>query len=133
VIRQPVEALNGLSAFDRLQPGDLLFVDSSHRCLMNSDVTVTFLDVIPRLRSGVIVHIHDIFLPWDYPLQWVERYYSEQYLLACWLLAGQRLQVELPNMFISHDRELSSLLEPIWPHVASPQRDGGSFWFTKQG
>ena len=133
VIRKPLEAVDDLSVFDRLQRGDFLFVDNSHRCLMNSDVTVTFLDVLPRLRPGVIVHIHDIFLPWDYPQQWVERYYSEQYLLACYLLAGQRLRVELPNMFICRDKDLTPLLEPFWPHVASPQRDGGSFWFSVGG
>lgn len=132
VIRKPLEALTDLSQFDRIRSGDFLFIDSSHRCLMNSDVTVTFLDILPRLRPGVIVHFHDIFLPWDYPREWVSRYYSEQYLLACWLLAGERLQVELPNMFISRDEELSACLDPVWPYVSSRQRDGGSFWFTIQ-
>jgi len=129
VIRKPVEGVD-LAVLDRLQPGDLLFVDNSHRCLMNSDVTVTFLDILPRLRTGVIVHLHDIFLPWDYPRQWTNRYYSEQYLLACWLLAGQRLQPELPNTFISRDRALYSILDAVWPFVASPQREGCSFWLT---
>jgi hypothetical protein len=129
VIRQPLEALD-LAIFDRLQPGDFLFVDNSHRCLMNSDVTVTFLEVLPRLRTGVVVHIHDVFLPWDYPEAWVGRYYSEQYLLACWLLAGQRFQIELPNTFISLDSELSSILGDVWPFVVSPRREGCSFWLT---
>ena len=67
VIRQSLESLDSLCIFDRLQPGDFLFLDGSHRCLMNSDVTAAFLDVIPRLRIGVILHLHDIFLPWNYP------------------------------------------------------------------
>ncbi len=129
VIRRRAEDVE-LTVFDRLQPGDFLFIDNSHRCFMNSDVTVMFLDVLPRLRPGVIVHLHDIFLPWDYPPQWVRRYYSEQYLLACWLLAGKRLRVELPNQFITRDQELATMLNPVWPYVASPQRDGGSFWMT---
>jgi len=57
-------------------------VDNSHRCFQNSDVTVVFLDVLPRLRSGVIIYIDDVYLPYDYPPEWSMRYYSEQYLLA---------------------------------------------------
>jgi hypothetical protein len=127
VIRKPVESVD-MDVFNRLESGDFLFVDNSHRCLMNSDVTVIFLDILPRLKSGVFIHFHDIFLPWDYPQEWVERYYSEQYLLACWLLAGLKLHVELPNLFIVNDPELSSLLEPIWPHIGATERAGCSFW-----
>jgi len=57
----------GLDIFSDLSSGDILFIDNSHRLLPNSDVTVFFLDVLPRLRPGVILHIHDIYLPYDYP------------------------------------------------------------------
>ena len=87
VVRERMESVD-LAIFRRLYPGDFLFIDSSHRCLMNSDVTATFLEVFPYLQPGVHVHFHDIFLPWGYPLEWTGRHYSEQYLLACWLLAG---------------------------------------------
>src|ERR1035438_7582905 len=65
VIRQPLEACD-LSLFDRLGSGDIFFMDGSHRSFMNSDVTVFFLEILPRLQPGVLVHIHDIFLPLDY-------------------------------------------------------------------
>src|SRR4029077_2329278 len=86
VVRQPLEKCD-LKIFDPLQAGDILFMDGSHRALMNSDVTVLFLEILPRLRSGVLVHLHDIFLPVDYPPYWEleyypHRYWSEQYLLA---------------------------------------------------
>src|SRR5579862_2623963 len=59
VIRKPLEEVE-LGVFDELEPGDFLFIDSSHRCFSNSDVTVAFLEVLPRLKTGVVVHFHDI-------------------------------------------------------------------------
>jgi len=114
IIRQPLESVE-LSVFDQLAPGDILFIDSSHRVFTNSDVTVVFLDVLPRLAPGVLVHLHDIFLPYDYPPEWRDRYYSEQYLLAAVLLGqSARFRIALPNAFVSHDGELSAVLAPLW-------------------
>lgn len=140
VIRRPLEALD-LSLLSELSPGDVLFYDGSHRCFMNSDVTVFFLEVLPRLPAGVLVHVHDVTLPYDYPPDYAERYYSEQYLLACWLLASAprtdgaampaaRLRVVLPNAFVTHDAELHAMLDPVWnePALAGVGRYGGSFW-----
>jgi predicted O-methyltransferase YrrM len=129
VIRQPLETVS-VALFDELEAGDMLFVDSSHHVFTNSDCVVFFLDVLPRLRPGVLVHIHDIFLPYDYPHVWSARYYSEQYLLAAWLLAqGPHVRIELPNMFISLDVELAGILDPLWTGtLADVQRFGGSFW-----
>lgn len=142
VIRQPLEKAD-LAVFDQLAPGDILFIDSSHRVFTNSDVSVVFLDVLPRLAPGVLVHLHDIFLPYDYPPEWRDRYYSEQYMLAAMLLGqSARFRVALPNAFISHDQELSAVLAPLWhdAHFAcqslsngpqqAPDRSGlgSSFW-----
>ncbi|SEK28012.1 class I SAM-dependent methyltransferase [Nitrosovibrio tenuis] len=114
VIRSPAEGMD-LALLDQLEPGDILFVDNSHRVFMNSDATVVFLDILPRLKKGVIVHIHDVFLPLDYPPQWEERYYSEQYLLAAWLLAeGPKFEILLPNVFVSQDERLSKAIQPLW-------------------
>ncbi len=114
LIQQPLEHLE-LELFDELEAGDILFVDNSHRVFMNSDATVVFLDILPRLKAGVLVEFHDIALPIDYPPQWIDKYYSEQYLLAAYLLAeGQKFDVILPNAFISMDSELSQLMNPLW-------------------
>src|SRR5690606_30946570 len=86
VFREPLEDV-GLEIFDALGAGDILYIDNSHRAFMNSDVTVVFLDILPRLKPGVLVQIHDVTLPYDYPEVWIDRHYSEQYLLAAWLLA----------------------------------------------
>jgi len=100
-----------LTIFEELTPGDILYVDNSHRAFQNSDVTVFFLDVVPRLAPGVLVGIDDIWLPLDYPPEWRFRYYSEQYLLACYLLAGgASIQPVLPGAFVSADTELCKIL-----------------------
>lgn len=129
-MRSRVETLNP-SFFDRLSPGDVLFIDGSHRTLMNSDVTMLWLDVLPRLKPGVIVHLHDVFLPYDYPPEWASRYYSEQYLLAASLLAGSPMEILFPSHFVQRDVVLSSRLNVLWESLGlDPQlRVGGSFWF----
>ena len=117
--------------FDRLDTNDILYIDNSHRVFMNSDATTNFLDVIPRLKPGVLVEIHDITLPYDYPTEWINRYYSEQYLLAAYMLAkGTMFDIILPNIFISEDSELKSILAPIWEkkEMKNVQTHGCSFW-----
>lgn len=78
VIRTPLERAD-LAPLLALGRGDVLFIDSSHRCFMNSDVTVAMLEVLPALNPGVLVGIHDICLPYDYPERWTKRAYNEQY------------------------------------------------------
>jgi hypothetical protein len=131
VIRAPAEDVD-LAVFDRLTRGDILFVDNSHRVFQNSDATVMLTEVVPALAPGVLVGIHDIFLPDDYPPEWTDRWYSEQYLLAAWLLGGAGgAEVVLPAHFIRREPVLNSICDPIWdaPHLASVQRHGGAFWF----
>ena len=131
VIRQPLEEVD-VTLFDELHAGDILYIDGSHRCFTNSDVTVAFLDILPRLRAGVLVELHDIFLPYDYPPGWEDHYYSEQYMLAAFLLGGgdRKLRVVLPNCFITYDPVLGRILDPLWDHPAlrGAQRHGDSFW-----
>lgn len=130
VIRKPVEEVSK-QVFERLSKNDILYVDNSHRVFMNSDATTIFLDVIPGLKPGVLVQIHDITLPYDYPADWIGRYYSEQYLLAAYLLAkGNLFDIILPNMFISHDDELKGILAPLWKtkEMRNTETHGCSFW-----
>jgi hypothetical protein len=132
VVRTPLEQMD-LAIFDRLEDGDILFVDGSHQVLSNSDTTVVFLDVLPRLKPGVWVHVHDVFLPWDYPADWNNRYYAEQYLLACWLLADSpRVDVELPVHFVWRDAALLGLLTPIHQRLPDVAQGGGSFWMRRR-
>ena len=86
-LRAPLETVD-LSVFDELGDGDIVFMDGSHRVFTNSDATVFFLDVIPRLAPRVLVGVHDILLPDDYLPMWSDWYWSEQYLMAAYLLGG---------------------------------------------
>lgn len=130
VIREPFEKTN----FDfilSLKENDVLFIDNSHRILPNSDSMVFYMEVLPMLAKGVIVHIHDIYLPYDYPQFMCDRFYSEQYGLAMYLLANsEKYTPLLPNYFISEDKALSSVLDPLWstPALQDVEKHGGSFW-----
>jgi hypothetical protein len=127
IMRSPLEDVD-VAIFDALEAGDVLFFDGSHHAFMNSDVVTLFLDVLPRLKAGVHVHVHDIFLPYDYPPDWVERYYTEQYLLAMALLAHWRvLAVAFPCQYVVRDPALWSLAVAL----LGPRAEGGtasSFW-----
>lgn len=122
-----------LQIFDTLGAGDMLLFDGSHRVLTNSDVTVLFTEVLPRLAAGVLVEVHDIFLPWDYRPDWSDRWYSEQYLLAGWLLGGSRLRVVLPSFYLSVQPGFDDRLAGIWGRFDAPEAINrgapSSFWF----
>jgi hypothetical protein len=130
VIRKPFEETDH-DVILSLKENDILFIDNSHRVLPNSDATVFFLEILPRLKKGVIVHIHDIYLPYDYPQFMCDRAYSEQYALAIFLLANPgKYKTILPNYFISEDKELKNKIAPLWQHenLKGVETHGGSFW-----
>jgi hypothetical protein len=131
-IRAPLEELD-LALFDRLAAGDILLIDGSHTALMNSDATVLFLEVLPRLQAGVLVGIDDVFLPWDYPPTWEGRVYGEQYLLAAFLLGGgDGFRVYFPGWWLIESSPHASRLEPLWPIVENRfGRHAMSFWLER--
>ncbi len=84
--------------FERLRAGDILFIDSSHVAMPGTDVDRLFLDVLPRLRAGVLVHVHDVTLPEPYPETWAWRGYNEQLLVGA-LIQGGAYEI----LFASHE------------------------------
>ena len=132
VIRQPFENIKDIQfIIDELNENDILFIDNSHRVFPNSDAMICFLELLPQLKKGVIVHIHDIYLPYDYPQFMCDRFYNEQYLLAAFILANpEKYKTILPNFFISEDPALSELISPMWEHanLQGVERHGGSYW-----
>ncbi len=79
LINKPLQDVD-LDLFTTLAEGDVLFIDSYHVLRIDSDVRFLFLEVLPRLQPGVLVHFHDIFLPFDYPQEWVikeHRFWNE--------------------------------------------------------
>ena len=135
MIRSPLEEADLRALFGELRAGDLVYFDGSHRSFQNSDVTVFFTEVLPLLPPGVLVGVHDVFLPHDYPENWATRLYSEQYLLACWLLAGERLQVELPNYHCRVEPRLAGAADPLASALLEQGAGDGAglFWFTIRG
>ena len=125
-----------LSLFDTLGENDILFIDNSHRSFMNSDVTVCFMDLMPRLSRGAYLHLHDICWPLDYPKSWTERYYNEQYLLGAMLANGPtNYDILLPNYYISKEPELMEIIEPLWASnkkFSGVQKQGCGFWMVKK-
>jgi len=132
VIRKPLENIDDLKFIvNDLEENDILFIDNSHRCLPNSDAMVCFLELLPYLKKGVIVHIHDIYLPYDYPQFMCDRFYSEQYMLAAFIMANpQKYKPIFPCIFVSEDKDLSQKLNSIWEseNTKNVEKHGGSFW-----
>jgi hypothetical protein len=117
--------------FSQLESGDILFIDSSHTVKIGGDVNYLFLEVLPRLKPGVIVHVHDIFLPFDYRRDWVMdelRFWSEQYLLQAFLSFNSEFEVLMANAYLAH-RWMEELKATF---TNSPWCGGGSFWMRRR-
>ena len=114
-----------------LGAGDILLIDSSHYVLKGSDVVAFFFDVLPVLQQGVLVGVHDVFLPDDYPWWLSDRWYSEQYLMAAWLLgAAEKMRVVLPIHYCATRPQIRSKLETLWARLALPGvAYGSTLWF----
>jgi Methyltransferase domain len=115
----PVEELHALSA------GDILFIDTTHVVKAGSEVNHLFLEVLPQIRPGVLVHVHDIFLPWSYPREWLlERgyFWNEQYLLHAYLINNENVEIALATHWLQ--REMCNCRTGV-----SETPTAGSFWF----
>ncbi len=104
-VRRPVEDVD-LAIFDQLQTGDMLFIDSSHQVQLGNDCAFLYTVVLPRLVSGMFLHVHDIFLPFDYPSDFVAdaREWNEQYLVHVMLLLGNAFDITWPGYFLQQTR-----------------------------
>ncbi|MBS1992589.1 MAG: class I SAM-dependent methyltransferase [Cyanobacteria bacterium SZAS LIN-2] len=131
LVRDKVQTA-ALSEFEALEENDILFIDSSHVLKIGSDVQYEYLEILPRLKKGVIIHIHDIFLPAEYPREWVfkhQRFWNEQYLLQAFLTCNDSFEVLFGGsyMHLKHPDKLASAFasydrETVWP---------GNFWMRR--
>jgi len=117
--------------FGKLKENDILFIDSSHVLKIGSDVQYEYLDILPRLSKGVIVHVHDIFLPAEYPKEWVLKdyiFWTEQYLLQAFLAFNDSFEV----LWAGHYMHLKypNKLEDAFSYKRD-ERLPGSFWMRK--
>ncbi len=129
-----------LSIFDSLSAGDILFIDSSHVSKTGSDVNFLFFEVLPRLKSGVYVHLHDIFYPFEYPQSWVYEgvAWNENYTLRAFLQYNTAFEIEFfISYLLKHHRQAvvetmplalnSETKEVSFSHDAP----GSSIWLKK--
>jgi len=133
LVRQPLEKLP-ISDFTCLESNDILFIDSSHMIRPDGDVLYEFLEILPRLKPGVYVHIHDIFTPFDYPDQWVRkevRFWNEQYLVEAFLTGNSGYSVIGAMNFLNH--QFPEKLAEKFPVLGSAKQvKPGSFWMVKR-
>jgi hypothetical protein len=118
-----------VSVFDQLEPGDVLFVDSSHVAKPGSDVNHLVFEVLPRLKNGVVIHFHDVPLPYEYPKEWVlgeRRNWNELYVIRALLMFTDGFEVLFGSSYAM--RHFWDILEPI---VGSRAIGGGSIWLRK--
>jgi hypothetical protein len=110
----------------------LLFIDSSHVCRSDGDLPFLYCRILPMLPAGVLVHIHDIFVPFDYPDNYFERFYTEQYLLQALLAQSTKFEVVLATHYLS--REHAAAMQAVFgPAVGDdPLFFGASFWMRSK-
>lgn len=130
LIAEQVEDVD-LALFDQLEAGDFLFIDSSHVIRPFGDVTREILQILPRLKPGVWVHVHDIFTPRDYLESWLRedrRLWNEQYMLEAWLSGNHKVQITCALNWLKHNHfdDLAKACPLLARH---PKTEPGAFWF----
>lgn len=132
VVRKRVEDLP-VAFFAELAAGDILFIDSSHVIRPQGDVLFEYLELLPTLASGVVVHVHDIFSPRDYPESWLVsqvKFWNEQYLLEAFLSENDAWRIVGALNFLHHAHYES--LKAVAPRL-EPGREPGSFYLHRVG
>lgn len=115
-----------------LQDGDILFIDSTHVLHIGSDVRTELLQLVPLLAPGVLVHVHDVFLPMEYPRRWVMEnrwFWTEQYMLQAFLTGNSSFEVIWAShlMHLDHPDRLAAAIPTYDPRGSAP----GSFWLRR--
>lgn len=119
-----------LELFDTLEAGDILFIDSTHVSKINSDVNREIFDILPRLKPGVLIHIHDIYWPFDYPKPWIAegRAWNEAYLVRAFLQFNNAFRILYFNSYI-HRKLNKSVFKALGVDIG--KNIGGSLWLER--
>ena len=116
-----------LAEFTALSAGDILFIDSSHVMKIGSDVQYEILEILPRLSTGVLVHFHDIFFPFEYPREWIfekQWFWNEQYAVQAFLACNDSYEVVWASTYMAFNH--GARLEE-----AFASRKGASLWIRR--
>lgn len=122
-----------IDKFKSLGENDILFIDTTHVSKVGSDVNYLFLEILPQLNSGVLIHIHDIFYPFEMPQHWVQEnrwYWNENYLLHAFLINNKEFEIVAFNSYTQQ-------LQPEWfakemPECLIGKENTGSIWLRKK-
>lgn len=128
IVPQRLQDIN-LEVFEALAANDILFIDSTHVSKIYSDVNRIFFEILPALSSGVYIHFHDVFYPFEYPKEWIYegRAWNETYMLRAFLQYNREFCVVLMNTFMEHFYE-SFFIDKMPLCMKNP---GGSLWIRK--
>jgi len=131
LVEKPLQEVP-LEAFAQLGENDILFIDSTHIARIGSDVCYELLEIVPRLAKGVYVHVHDIYLPAQYPKRFIVEarfFWNEQYLLHAFLAFNDSFEVVWPGqlMHLRHSDELAE----AFPAYAQERPAHGNFWMKR--
>jgi hypothetical protein len=127
IIRKKIEDIS-FEKYLNLKKNDILFIDSSHMIRPQGDVLKLFLEILPRLRKGVIIHIHDIFTPKDYPKQWLvneNKFWNEQYLVEALISNSSKYDIFLSLNYLKNN--FYNKLKRICPYLTK-KHEPGSFY-----
>jgi hypothetical protein len=122
------------SLFQKLGPNDILFIDSSHIIRPQGDVLFEYLELLPTLKSGVLIHVHDIFTPKDYLDEWVldnHLLWNEQYLLEAFLTFNTQFKIIGALNYMSHHHR-DQFAEKCPVFAKQPGREPGAFWMMRK-
>jgi len=120
-----------METFAALEDGDILFIDSTHVLKTGSDVVWLYNEIVPRLNAGVIIHIHDIFYPFQYPREWVfeGRAWGEAYMVRAFLAFNPEYEILLFNHWLEefHSDAIAEQLPAMMANT------GGALWLRRTG
>jgi predicted O-methyltransferase YrrM len=126
-----------VNMFSTLTENDILFIDSSHVLKLDSDVMFYFTKIFPLLNKNVLIHIHDIFFPHDYPLEWLKegRFWNEQYFLYIFLQYNTKFSIKFCNSYsgYKYDNELETIQKETYErknNITDKIFSGGSIWLN---
>lgn len=128
VLEKPVQDID-LYFFEKLEKGDILFIDSSHVSKCASDVNFILFEILPVLNSGVLIHFHDVFYPFEYPKDWVLSgwNWNEDYFLKAFLMYNNNFEIRFfANYLHQHHKECMSAMPLTYLNT------GGNFWIEKK-
>ncbi|MCC5612834.1 class I SAM-dependent methyltransferase [Nostoc sp. CHAB 5834] len=128
IIEKNVQEVN-LETFEKLNSGDILFFDSTHVVKTGSDVNYILFEILPRLKSGVLIHFHDIFYPFEYPKEWVfmGRNWNEDYFLRAFLMYNNEFEIQLFSHYLHlHHKDVFKNMPLCYNNY------GGNLWIMKK-